>query len=72
MTGCTQQQLILKTLKSGKSLTRQSAAQLGVFELSSRIGELESAGHNIKHTWIRRNGKRLMKYTYLSGERKRA
>ena len=66
MTGCTQQQLILKTLKSGKSLTRQSAARLGVFELSSRIGELEAAGHSIIHTWETRKGKRYMRYTYGS------
>ena len=35
-------------LESGKSITRLSAlTELGIFELSSRIGELESEGFEV-------------------------
>ena len=45
----TQKARVLSWLKEGKTLTRlQALTELGIFELSSRIGELQKDGHNIK------------------------
>lgn len=40
---------VLQWLQEGKTLTRlQALTELGVFELSSRIGELQDDGNKIK------------------------
>lgn len=49
----TQRERVLDYLKTEGSITRlQAAMDIGCFELSSRIGELEALGHKIKRTRI--------------------
>lgn len=53
MAKTTQKQRVLQYLKEFGSITRlQAATDLGCFELSSRIGELETEGNKIKHERI--------------------
>lgn len=49
-----QSQRLLEHLKSGKPITRLEAlTELGIFELSARIIDLENAGHVIPRTRIK-------------------
>ncbi len=44
----TQKERLKEHLDSGKSITRLSAFnEIGIFELASRIGELEKDGYNV-------------------------
>jgi hypothetical protein len=45
----TQNEFLLKHLKSGKSITTLQAHQFGICRLSERIRELEKKGHKIAH-----------------------
>lgn len=49
----TQSERLLDHLKNGKSITRlQALVDLGIFELSARIIELEKLGYSINKTRI--------------------
>jgi len=52
----TQRQRVLEIIQREGSITRASAAQHYIFELSSRIGELEKEGWRFKRTPLK--GKR--------------
>jgi hypothetical protein len=53
MAKVTQKDRVLQYLKDEGSITRlQAATELGCFELSSRIGELEAQGIKVKHERI--------------------
>lgn len=45
----TQAQMVLELLKERPITRTDAVVELGCFELSSRIGELERAGHIIHH-----------------------
>jgi len=58
----TQKQEILNYIQSFGSITRAQAAQLYIFELSSRIGELRSQGDDHGVRW-------QFKHTPVKGKR---
>lgn len=50
----TQAERLLEHLQSGKSITRLSAlTELGIFELSARVIDIESRGHVIQRKPIK-------------------
>jgi hypothetical protein len=59
-----QNEKILKHLKSGKSLTPLQALRLcGSLRLGARIHNLREQGHNIKTRMVRRGGARVAEYS---------
>jgi hypothetical protein len=62
-----QNQIILKHLKSGKSLTSWQAIQKWrITRLSGRIYDLIHDGHNIVAEMVQRNGKRFARYRLVA------
>ncbi len=60
----TQNQAILKHLKSGKALTPLQALRLfNCWALSSRISNLKADGYPIKSEIVNANGKHYAKYS---------
>ena len=57
-----QKQIILDYIRENGSITRMQSAQIYIFELSSRIGELASQGDDEGNRW-------LFKKTPLKGKR---
>ena len=63
MTTSTQEQRILATLSSGKTLTSAQARQRGIMRLSARIFSLRSEGHNIVSVpYTAKSGVQAVKY----------
>lgn len=62
----TQKQQILKHLKSGGSITTIEAySAFGITQLATRIKELEeSLLITFNRVWIKKNGKRFIRYSY--------
>ena len=58
----TQKQQILDFIRENGSITRMQSAQIYIFELSSRIGELKTQGDDEGNRW-------LFKKTPLKGQR---
>lgn len=59
----TQHESILNYLRSGKSLTVTTAlAELGVYALSQRVGDLRREGHDIADEWVESGNKRFKRY----------
>lgn len=59
-----QNQNVLKHLKSGKTLTALQALNwYGVFRLAARVLDLKAAGHDIITTPIQRGAKRFASYS---------
>jgi len=60
-----QNNLILKHLKKGKTLTPLQALRLfDCWALSSRISNLKSEGHKIKTEMVTKNGKTFARYSF--------
>ena len=58
-----QNQQILKHLKTGKTLTAiQALKMFDCFRLAARIENLRKMGHDIESRIIKRNGKRYASY----------
>lgn len=58
-----QEQIILKHLKRGATLTPLEALQLcGCLRLGGRIHDLRNKGHAIQTSMVQRNGKRVAEY----------
>ena len=58
-----QNEMILKHLKSGKSITGLEALRLfGCFRLASRVCDLKGKGHDIIKQMVNRNGEWVAKY----------
>lgn len=61
-----QNKLILKHLKSGKSLNPlQALKEFGCFRLSARIHNLREAGHDIECNIVQVENKKFASYKYL-------
>lgn len=59
----TQNTLVLRHLKRGRSITALEALQrFGIFRLAARICDLRSSGIDIKKEMIERDEKRYAKY----------
>jgi hypothetical protein len=60
----TQNDLVLKHLKSGKPINPLEALQkYGIFRLGARIYDLTCMGHKIKSRLVSKNGKRFAQYS---------
>ena len=57
-----QKQTVLNYIRENGSITRMQSAQIYIFELSSRIGELKTQGDDEGNRW-------LFKKTPLKGQR---
>ena len=57
---------IIKYLERGKTLTGLEALQkFGTMKLSTRIGELESAGYKIQREWFTTPSKKRVRLYYI-------
>ncbi len=67
---CTDQKaVILTALQKGQSLTHVDSLRIGGgYKLSTRVGELKSAGHKIGSNWIKRHGRRVKLYWLAKGK----